>query len=128
MADDTRSIPQLIGDFTSDFTTLLRKESQLVRTEFSEKVHQLVRAGGEAAAGAILLLAALLILLQALVLVLAKFMDPALASAIVGAVVAVLGVIMLKAGANAMSAGNLKPDKTIRQVGKDAQLAKEQVK
>ena len=128
MADETRSIPQLIGDFTSDFSTLLRKESQLVRAEFSEKVHQLVRGGGEAAAGAICLLAALLVLLQALVLLLAKYMDPALAAAIVGAVVAVIGVVLLKAGAKAMSADNLTPDKSLRQVGKDAQLAKEQVK
>jgi xanthine/uracil permease len=128
MAEDPRSIPQLIGDFTSDFTTLLRKESQLVRAEFSEKVHQLIRGGAEAAGGAICLLAALLILLQALVLLLSKVMDPALASALVGAAVAVLGVVLLKAGAKAMSAENLKPDKTLRQVGQDAQLAKEQVK
>ena len=128
MAEDIRSIPQLVGDLTSDLTNLLRKESQLVRAEFSEKVSQLLKAGGEFAAGAICLLAALLVLLQALVLLLAKFMDPALASALVGAVVAILGVILLRAGVKAADTDNLKPDRTIRQVGKDAQLAKEQIK
>ena len=126
--DDPRSIPQLLGDFTSDLANLLRKETQLVRAEFSEKVQQIARAGAEVAAGAVFLLAALIILLQALVILLSKVMDPALASAVVGVAVAVMGLIMLRAGMKATKPENLTPDRTIRQVGKDAQLAKEQVK
>lgn len=129
MADpETRSIPQLLGDFTSDLTTLLRQESELVRAEFSEKLGVLTRAGGEMAGGAILLLAALLVLLQALVLALSNIMDPAWAALLVGVVVAILGVLLLRAGANLAKPANLTPDRTLRQVGKDAELAKEQVK
>ena len=129
MADpDSRSIPQLLGDFTSDFTTLLRKESELVRAEFSEKVGQLVKGSSELAGGAICLLAALLVLLQALVIALSKVMDAAWASLLVGVGVAILGVVLLRIGAKAVSPANLKPDRTIRQVEMDARLAKEQVK
>src|SRR5688500_4817877 len=123
-----RSIPQLLSDFTGDFTTLLRKESELVRAEFSEKLGHLVRGGGEIAAGAICLLAALLVLLQALVIGLSKLMDPAWASLLVGVLVAVVGVLLLKAGANNAKLSELKPDRTMRQMEKDVQLAKEQVK
>lgn len=129
MADpEARSIPQLLGDFASDLTTLLRQESELVRAEFSEKLGVLTRAGGEMAGGAILLLAALLVLLQALVLALSNIMDPAWAALLVGVVVATLGVLLLRAGANLAKPANLTPDRTLRQVGKDAELAKEQVK
>jgi hypothetical protein len=125
---ESRSIPQLLGDFTGDLTTLLRQESELVRAEFSEKLGQLARAGSEVAAGAILLLAALMILLQALVLALSKIMDPAWAALLVGVAVAVLGAVLLSAGAKMAKPSNLTPDRTLRQVGKDAELAKEQVK
>lgn len=130
MADmpEGRSIPQLLSDFTSDFTNLLRKESELVRAEFSEKLGQLARGGGEMAAGAICLLAALLVLLQALVIALSKLMDPAWASLLVGVLVAIVGVLLLRAGAKTAQVSNLKPDRTVRQLEKDAQLAKEQVK
>lgn len=129
MSDDqTRSIPQLLGDFTTEFSNLIRKESELVRAEFSEKAGHLIRGGGEVAAGAICLLAALLVLLQALVIALSKIMDPAWASLLVGVVVAVIGVVLLRAGAKTAKPANLVPDRTARQVGKDAQLVKEQVR
>jgi xanthine/uracil permease len=123
-----RSIPQLLSDFTGDLTTLLRKESELVRAEFSEKLGQVARGGGEIAAGAICLLAALLVLLQALVIALSKVMDPAWASLLVGVLVAVIGVVLLRAGAKTAKLSELTPDRTMRQMEKDVQLAKEQVK
>lgn len=125
---DPRSIPQLLSAFTTDFTTLIRKESELVRAEFAEKLKQLARGGGEIAGGAILLNVALLILLQALVLGLSKLMDPVFAALLVGVVVAVVGVIMLRAGVKAAELSNLTPERTARQLEKDAQLVKEQAR
>lgn len=127
-ASDPRSIPQLLSAFTHDFTSLIRKESELVRAEFSEKTKQLLRGGSEVAGGAILLNAALLILLQALVLGLSKVMDPTYAALLVGVLVAVVGVVLLRAGVKAAQPSNLSPERTTRQLEKDAQLVKEQVK
>ncbi|MET0339341.1 MAG: phage holin family protein [Caulobacter sp.] len=124
---ETRSIPQLLGAFTSDLTTLLRKESELVRAEFSEKLGGLAKGGGELAAGAICLMAALIVLLQALVMALSKVMDPVWAALLVGLAVAALGGVLLKAGVKTAKISNLTPDRTIRQVEKDINLAKEQV-
>lgn len=127
MEPDNRSIPQLIGDLSSDLTGLLRKESELVRAEVSEKLAQLLKASGEMAAGAICLMVALLILLQAVVIALAKVVGAGWASLIVGLVVAAVGVILLRAGAKSAAPRQLTPERSLRQVEKDAQLAKEQV-
>ena len=130
MADsgDGRSFGQLLSDLTSDLSRLVRNEAELVRLEMSEKARELGRAGAEFAAGAILLLASLMILLQALVLALSKVMDPVWASLLVGVVVAVVGVVALKAGAKTVQPSNLRPDRTVKSLKKDAELVKEQVK
>lgn len=124
---ETRSLPQLLGDLSSDLTGLLRKESELVRAEVSEKLAQLVKASGEMAAGAICLMVALLILLQAVVIALAKVVGAGWASLIVGTAVAVLGLILVRAGAKSAAPRQLTPERSLRQAEKDAQLAKEQV-
>lgn len=124
---ENRSIPQLLGDLSADLTGLLRKESELVRAEISEKLAQLVKASGEMAAGAICLMAALLILLQAVVIALAKLVGAGWASLIVGLAVAALGVLLVRAGAKTADPRRLTPERSLRQAEKDAQLAKEQV-
>lgn len=124
---DNRSLPQLLGDLSGDLTGLLRKESELVRAEISEKIAQLVKASGEMAAGAICLMVALLVLVQAVVIALAKIMGAGWASLVVGLALAVLGFILVRAGAKSAAPRELTPERSLRQVEKDAQLAKEQV-
>jgi xanthine/uracil permease len=130
MADfgDGRSFGQLLADLTGDLSRLVRSEAELIRLEISEKSKVLGRAGAEIAAGAILMLAALMVLLQALVLALSKVMDPALASLLVGVVVAGLGYVLLKAGAKTAKPSNLRPQRAVNSLKKDAELVKEQVK
>lgn len=123
--DTTRAtLPDLVGQLTGDLAELVRKESELVRTELAEKVKAAGRATGEVAAGGLLLVAALLVLLQALVVALAKFMDPAMASLLVGVLVAAAGVVLVRAGMKALSPDGLKPDRSARQLKKDAELMK----
>ncbi len=76
------------------------------------------------AAGGLLLVAALLVLLQALVLALSKVMDPIWASLLVGLSVAAVGYLLIRAGKKALSPDALKPDRTARQLRKDAELIK----
>lgn len=123
---DSRSLPQLLSDLSRDVTTLVRKETELLRTEFSEKLHQLGRGAGEVVAGAICLLAALLVLLQAIVVALSDWIGPGWASLAVGVVVAVIGAILVRTGTSNM--GHLTPDRTTRQVGEDAKLAREHLR
>ena len=124
---DPRTLPELISSLSSDLANLVRKESELVRTEVGEKLGQTGKAAGEVAAGGILMLAALMVLLQALVIALAKIMDPLWASLIVGLGVAAVGYLLIRTGMKLMTPASLTPDRSARQLGKDAQLVKEQV-
>lgn len=130
MADtmDPRSLPQLVADLTHDLSTLVRKESELVRVEFKENLQQVARGGAKVAIGAVLLLAAVMILLQTLVLGLSKVMDPVWASLLVGVVVGIAGFVLLRNGAKSASPAVLRPDKAANQLRKDAQFVKEQVR
>jgi hypothetical protein len=125
---DTRSQPQLLSSLTVELATLVRTDGELVRAEVSEKLHKTARAGGEIAIGGALLLAALMVLLGALILALSKVMDPLWASIIVGVAVAAGGFLLVKSGLKMMQPAAMRPERTVRQLGKDAQLVKEQVK
>ncbi|MBV9511982.1 MAG: phage holin family protein [Caulobacteraceae bacterium] len=125
---DTRSLPELISALTGDLANLVRKESELVRTEISEKLHQTTRAGGVIAIGGVLLLGAEGVFLAMLVLLLSKVMDPVLACLLVTVVVGVAGYVMVKKGIDQLGPKALIPDRSARQLNKDAQLVKEQVK
>jgi len=127
MDADPRSIPELVSALTGDLANLVRKESELVRTEVAEKLAQTAKAGQQIGIGGALLLGAFLVLLQALVLALSKVMDPLWASIVVGVAVGLIGFSVIKAAAKKITRAGLTPERSARQVQKDAQLVKEQV-
>lgn len=126
-ATETRSIPELVSALTGDLADLVRKESELIRTEVSEKLAQTAKAGQQLSLGAALLLGAFLVLLQAAVLALSKFMDPLWASLVVGVGVALIGYSLIKGATKKVSPAQLTPDRSARQLHKDAQLVKGQM-
>jgi Co/Zn/Cd efflux system component len=127
MQTDDRSLKELLSDLTNSLTTLVRKEIQLARAETSEKITQSMVALGAIAAGAILALSALIVLLQALVIAIAEMgVPPALASLIVGLVVAVIAYVLIHKGTNDLKATNLAPARTMDSLRRDAQVVKEQ--
>lgn len=117
-------VADLLGQLGGDIAGLVRKEAELVRAEVAEKLSAAGKAIADIAAGALLLVAALLVLLQALVLALSKIMDPIWASLLVGAGVACVGYVLVRAGMKAISIKGLAPDRTARQLKKDADLMK----
>lgn len=118
------TVVDLLSQLGGDLAGLVRKETELVRAEMSEKIATAGKAVTEIAAGGLLMIAALLVLLQALVLALSKFMDPTLASLLVGVVVAGVGFVLVRTGMKMMNPKNLTPDRTTRQLKKDAELMK----
>jgi len=121
---EARGLTDLIAQLGGDLAALVRKESELVRAEVSEKLNSAGKAIGDIAAGALLLVAALLVLLQALVLALSKLVDPIWASLLVGLVVAGVGYMLVRTGMKTISLDRLRPDRTARQLKKDAELMK----
>jgi hypothetical protein len=121
---ETRSLPELVAQLTGELTSLVRKESELIRAELGEKVNRAAKGVGDIAAGGLLLIAALLVLLQALVLALSKVMDPLWAALIVAVGVAAVGYFLLRMGMKAISLDGMRPDRSVRQLKKDADLMK----
>ncbi len=122
-----RSIADLLGDLIRDLSGLVRTEGKLVRAELMEAGKTMAVGAEMIAAGGILLLVALLVLVQALVVLLAHWVGPAWAATIVGAVLALIGAMLILRGKKSMSAANLVPERTIEQTSRDARLAREQI-
>ena len=128
-SDSNRTVPDLLGDLVQQSSSLVRQEVQLARAEFGEKLGRIGTAAGSIGVAGALLLAAVVILLQAVVAALVQAgLQPWLAGAIVGIVVALIAYLMLRAGISRMKAANLTPDRLTNQLSRDATLAKEAVR
>ena len=125
MSADSRTIPELISALAAELGALVRKESELVRAEISEKAAEVTQAGMRAGVGAACLMGAFLVLLAAAVLALSKVMDPLWASIIVAAVVGAAGFILLRTSSAGMKPSHLAPERSARQLSKDAHMIKE---
>lgn len=124
-----RSVPEIISDLFGQLSTLVRKETLLARTEVSENVATVGRGLGLIIGGAVLLIPAIVILLQAGVAALISTYGwaPYWSALLVGGVVLILGLILLSVGMGRLRIANLLPNRTVRQLQRDASVAKQQV-
>lgn len=119
----------LFAEALAQMTTLFETEIRLVRTEISEKITQAVMAVAALVVSAVLFVAALFLILQGIVdLLIAYGVKPFVADFIVGGVIAVIGVVAIFMAKKGLSPSNLAPSRSIHQLGKDAQVLKEQAK
>lgn len=120
--EDRRSIPSLLKRLTDDVTTLFRKEIALAQAETSDALDRAKAGTGAIAAGGAVLFAGLIYILGAVVAGLAEVMEIWLASLIVGAVVAIIGYVMLQRGKRRIEPAALKPDRTTAALRKDKDM------
>jgi len=127
--DYGRSIPGILSDLIGQFTTLVRQEAELARTEMSEKIGSAVTGLIMAVGAAILLLPALVILLMAGVYGLSEGLEWPMwmSSLVVGGAALIIGLIIVAIGASRLKPSALKPEKTIRQLQEDGAMAKRQM-
>lgn len=126
--ESSRPLGSLFTDVVSEVTHLFQTEMRLVRAEMNEKVSRVANSGAMIGAGAVVMVPAVFILLLAIV----RWLEVAglpeqWGLTIVGAVIAIVGAVMLMKGINNLKGPALVPDRTIRQVRADVSLAKEQV-
>jgi hypothetical protein len=121
-----RSMPEIIGDLFAQLTILLRKEAQLARAEVSENMAGFAGGLGVMVGGAVLLIPALVILLQAAVAALTDAYGLASywSALIVGGIVLIVGLILLSVGIGRLKPANLVPRKTVHQLQRDAEVAR----
>jgi uncharacterized membrane protein YgdD (TMEM256/DUF423 family) len=126
-----RSLVGLFSDLWRETQTLVHQEAQLAKAELSEKVSQVTTGAGEIAAGGAVLFAGFLVLLFAAVGALELMLDSEhaiwIAPLVVGAVVMILGYILLSRGRKQLQADSMVPQRTVQSLQRDARLAKEHV-
>jgi hypothetical protein len=120
--EDRRSILSLLKRLTDDVTTLFRKEIALAQSETSDALDRAKTGASAMAVGGAVLFAGLIYILGAAVAGLAEVMEVWLASLIVGAVVALIGYVMLQRGKARIEPAAMKPERTAAALRKDRDM------
>jgi putative superfamily III holin-X len=125
---EERSIGELFGQLSQDMTLLFRQEVQLARTEMSDKLSRLATNLVSVAAGGFVAYLGGLALVAALILAIRDLANISLAvsALIVGAVLAIIGYVMLQKGMKELKRVDIAPRRTVETLKDDVQWAKEQ--
>jgi hypothetical protein len=122
-----RSLPGLVTDIVSQFTSLVSNEFRLARAEVSYNVS---RAGTGLAliiGGAVLLIPALVIVLNAAVqAMVANGFAEHWAALTVGGIAFLSGLIVVLVGVSRIKPNALMPSRTMEQIRRDAAMAAQQ--
>src|SRR5919106_4544557 len=104
-----RSIGELFGQLSQDMTLLVRQEVQLARAEMSDKISRLTTNLISVAAGGFVAYLGGLALMAALILAIRDLANISLAwsALIVGAILAIVGYVMLQRGMKELKAAEL---------------------
>ena len=94
------------------------------KAEMSESIRATKAGAGSVATGGAVLLGGFIVLLMSAVFALSNVVEPWLAALIVGAVVVVIGMIMVSSGKKKFQASSFKPERTIHSVNKDKEAVK----
>ena len=124
-----RSIGELFGQLSQDMTLLVRQEIQLARSEISEKLLRFTANLISVATGGFVAYVGGLALVAALILGLHDLANISLAfsALIVGAVLAIVGYVMLKRGVDELKRVDIAPRRTVENIKDDVQSIKEDV-
>ncbi len=124
-AEGEPSLGELVMGLTDDFTTLVRKEVALAKTEIQENVTDAAQAGGTVTVGGLVAYAGLLFILAAIAIGLGDWWENYwLSAAVVGVITALIGATLLNGGLHQLKQVSLVPNMAIHAVERDAKMAK----
>lgn len=115
------TLGELFVLMSEDLSTLFHKEIELVRAEANEKLQQAIGAGISLGLGGILLLLGAGALLAAAILALGPVVGYGLSALIIGAIVLMVGLILVQSGKANLRSLTLIPEKSIRSLKKDTE-------
>ena len=124
-----RSIGELFGQLSQDMTLLVRQEVQLARTEMTEKLSRLTTNLISVGAGGFVAYLGGLALMAALILAIRDLANISLAwsALIVGAILAIVGYVMMQKGLKELKTTELAPRRSVENIKDDVQSIKEDV-
>jgi VIT1/CCC1 family predicted Fe2+/Mn2+ transporter len=125
---EERSIGELFGELSQDVAMLVRQEAQLAKTEMQQKLSKVTSDLVSLAAGGVVALVGGLALTAAVILLLVDpiGMKPWLAALLVGAVLGIVGWVLLQRGMKDLKRTDPTPRRTVETIKEDLQWAKEQ--
>ncbi len=127
-SSDDRSLGELFASLSKDTTRLVRQEIELAKNEISAKVSETGKNVASLVIGGAIAYAALILILAAIAVGLAQIMEPWLAVLSVGIVVAIIGLVLVQKGINALKNLSFVPEKTIQTLKEDKEWAQQQIK
>jgi len=122
--ENDTSVGGLLQRLTYEVPSLITKELALAKAEISESFRATKAGAGSVATGGAVLLGGFIVLLMSAVYGLSNVVELWLAALIVGAVVVVIGIIMVSAGKKKFEASSFKPERTIHSLNKDKEAVK----
>ena len=123
---DSRSLSQIVGDISTDFTTLVRQEIDLAKTELKQEAATAGKGLGMLAGAAIAGLLVTLFLSWALIWLLDNWMPVELAALIVAVLWAVVTAVLASAGRKMLQQANPQLPQTQQTLKEDASWARAQ--
>lgn len=127
-ASGDRSLGELFSELTGGIGTLLRQEIQLAKTEVSEKASKAGRNVGYIAAGGFVAYVGVFALVAGLILLLGLVIPYWLSALIIGAVIALIGGILVQKGLKTLQEENFAPERTVKTIQEDKEWLKEEAK
>jgi hypothetical protein len=133
---ESRSVFGLLRELRDEFTTLLRQEVALAKTEVSEKASLAKRNVAYIAVGGVIALCGFLCLLASASIGLAVGLRAAgvspataawLAPLLVGLVVAIAGYVFLQKGISTLKRESLAPERTVQSIKEDTAWARQKI-
>ena len=125
---ENRPLGDLFGDLASDMSNLVRQEVALAKVEITQKAKYVGRNVGYLVVGGAVAYAALLAIIAAIIMLLAKVVPNWGATLIVGAVVGVIGWLLIGKAMMALQEAELTPRETVETLKEDATWMKQQIK
>ena len=121
------SLGELFSELSTNMGELVRQEIQLAKVETQETIGNAAKSVIMMVVGGVVAYAGFIVLLFAAAAVLSLVMDLWLAHVIVGALVIIVGVLLLVSARSVLTELSIIPTKTIETVKNDAEWAKEQL-
>lgn len=123
---DSRSLGEIVGDLTSDLTTLVKQELELARTELKEEAAKAGKGAGMLGGAGIAGLLALILGSFALAYLLDNWMPVELAFLIVTLLWAIVGAVLAARGRKELKNANPQLPETQQTLKEDAAWARAQ--
>lgn len=122
------SLDEIATGLAGDVQDLVKGELALARAELDHKLHGLIAGAVSVVGGALVAFAGLVVFLEGGAAILARFIPAWASLLIVGAVIVIVGGLISRGGLARLSLGNLTPDRTAANLGRDARVVKEHIR